>query len=84
MEPRRQSHARDLGKTAAAFVGPMPRGEFGLDLVDLRLQLPVFLGLADEQLKSTCACSPGGVSNRTSKRRSRSGRLSCTARLTAV
>ena len=31
-----------------------------------------------------CACSPGGVSNRTSKRRSRSGRVSCTARLTAV
>src|SRR6202008_1496211 len=34
---RPHDHARDLAKTAAAFVGPVPGRELGLDLVDLRL-----------------------------------------------
>jgi hypothetical protein len=39
----------DFGKTPAAFVGPMPCCKLGVDLVDLRLQLHIFIGLHGEQ-----------------------------------
>src|SRR3954471_23542333 len=44
--------ARGATDPAIAFVGPMPGGELGVDLVNLRLQLCVFTGLAGEQLPS--------------------------------
>jgi hypothetical protein len=47
-----RSDAWDLGETSAALIGPMPGGELGIDLVDLSLQLHIFLGANGEQLFS--------------------------------
>jgi hypothetical protein len=47
-----RTDAGDLSETSAAFIGPVPSHESGIDVVDLRLQLLVFLGLNREQLSS--------------------------------
>src|SRR3954451_13948582 len=47
-----QADAGDLGEPLAAFVGAMPGQELGIDLVDLCLQLRIFLGQSREQLPS--------------------------------
>ena len=47
-----RADARDLSKAPAAWVGLMPRHKFGLDLLDLRLQLRILLGVDCEQLSS--------------------------------
>jgi hypothetical protein len=47
-----RADARDLDEASAAFIGVMPSYESGIDLVDLRLQLRIFLGLGREQLPS--------------------------------
>ena len=43
-----RADAGDLGEPSAAFIGAMPSDQPGVDLVDLRLQLRIFLGLDRE------------------------------------
>src|SRR3954453_5035903 len=47
-----RADAGNLDEPSAAFVGAMPGQELGIDLVDLRLQLRIFLGQGREQLPS--------------------------------
>src|SRR4051794_35101349 len=47
-----RADAGDLDEPSAAFIGAMPGQELGIDLVDLRLQLCIFLGQSREQLPS--------------------------------
>src|SRR6266404_2664731 len=42
----------DLSKAPATWVGFVPGHEFPLDLIDLRLQLRIFLGVSREELSS--------------------------------
>jgi hypothetical protein len=43
--------AGDFGEPLAAFIGAMPSDQPGIDLVDLRLQLRILLGLGREQVE---------------------------------
>src|SRR3979411_1839263 len=45
----------DLSKAPATWVGFVPGHEFPLDLIDLRLQLRIFLGMSREELSSQAA-----------------------------
>ena len=47
-----RADAGDLGETPAAFIGPMPGHELGLDVDDLRLQVRIFPRLNGEELAS--------------------------------
>ena len=47
-----RADAGDLDEPSAAFIGAMPGDQPGVDLVDLRLKLCIFLGLGREQLPS--------------------------------
>jgi hypothetical protein len=47
-----RADARDLGETLASFIASVPGRELGIHLVDLDLQIDVFLGLDGKQFSS--------------------------------